>query len=99
MRYIIRLRLVNELGEGFTDIPIDQLTADALIDAGCDSWKTPGPYEREPSVTYVETYNLAYVQELGRQRDQYRKQTIAQELLLGMADSIVDDVLAEGEGR
>jgi len=72
MRYMIRLRLHNELGEGFTDIPADATTARQLIDAGCDSWATAGPYERTPSVTYVETYNLAYVQELARQRDAYR---------------------------
>lgn len=61
MRYTIRLRLVNELGEAFTDIPTDEVTALQLIDAGCTSWATPGPYEREPSRTYVEVYTESYV--------------------------------------
>jgi hypothetical protein len=79
MRYTIRLRLHNSLGEAFTDITTNEVTAGQLIAAGCDSWKTPGPYESEPSRTYVETYNLAYVQELGRQRDEYRKSVEAAE--------------------
>jgi hypothetical protein len=82
MKYTIRLRLHNALGEAFTDIAVDEVTAQQLIAAGCDSWKAAGPYESEPSRTYVETYNLAYVQELGRQRDEYRQQLKSKEAVL-----------------
>jgi hypothetical protein len=73
MRYTLRLRMVNDLGDAFTDIPTDETTARMLIDAGCWSWTTPGPYELEPSRTYVEIFDASYVNAIGRQRDEYRK--------------------------
>jgi hypothetical protein len=73
-RAIIRLRFANELGEGFTDIGVDEVTARALVDAGCDCWESTAPFQRGADTLYVEVFNLPYVQELGRQRDEYRKE-------------------------
>lgn len=80
MRYTIRLRLVNDLGDAFTDIPTDETTGRMLVDAGCWSWETPGPYESEPSRTYIEVFDASYVNAVGRQRDGARSEAQAARL-------------------
>jgi hypothetical protein len=74
MRYIIRVRLVAANGdEGHTDIPTDERTAVALMDAGCDRFFLYEPITDERTHTVVETYNLSYAHSLAAQRDRAEK--------------------------
>jgi hypothetical protein len=75
MQYRIRVQLVAPNGdEGHTDIVTDEVTANALIDAGCDRYFLYEPITDKRTHTIVETYNLSFVQALAAQRDAAQKE-------------------------
>lgn len=61
MRYVLRLRFVNDLGDGMTDIPVDSHVGQLLIEAGCTSFAVGAPYSKVLDTTYVEVYTGSYV--------------------------------------